>query len=492
MNPTQNLSQTQLQELANKADEVLARKQLATFCLRLNPRLRFQRFHRLICEYMEAAERGDIRDLMIFVPPRHGKTEIVSNAFPAWVMGRQPTSKIILASYNADLAVRNSRIARNKLEEPAWPFPEVRIPRDSSAAGRWGTEDGGEVLAAGVGGGITGFGADYLIIDDPFKGREEADNVREQERVWNWYREDASPRRMPKGRRILVMTRWHKGDLAGRILNEPNAMNRWTVLELPAVCDRPGDPLGRKLGDPLDPERFPIEELELFREDAGARGWAALYQQQPTSERGAVFEREWWQTYDLDRLLKRGLRPSGIFLDTSFGEAGSDYSVAAVWGSLDGRYYLMDLWRKRVSYPDLRREMFQLYTKWKCPIVIEDVGTGRVLLQELRQGSSAQHDLPSIPTIPFKLPGRSGASGRLLSKEQRARLVTDLVEGGLVYLPEDARFVEDFLIEHTDFPMGRHDDQVDTTTMALMRLGEARDETFSVFGQSVPVRYRSA
>lgn len=481
-----------MQELANSADIALSRKQLAAFCLRLNPRLRFQRFHRLICEYMEATERGDIRDLMVFVPPRHGKTEIVSNAFPAWVMGRNPQSKIILASYNSDLATRNSRIARNKFDEATWPFPEVRIPRDSSAAGRWGTEAGGEVLAAGVGGGITGFGADFLIIDDPFKGREDADNVKEQERVWNWYREDASPRRMPKGRRILVMTRWHKGDLAGRILNEPGAGNRWQVLELPAICDRVNDPTGRSIGEALDPDRYPLDELALLREDSGARGWQALYQQQPTSEKGSIFEREWWQAYDQDKLRKRGLRPAGIFLDTSFGEAGSDFSVAAVWGAFDGRYYLLDLVRKRLNYPDLRREMFKLHDKWKCPVVIEDTGAGRVLLQELRQGSAAEHDLPAIPTIPFKLPGQQGSTGRLLSKEQRARMVTDLVEGGLVYLPEGAPFLDEFLAEHTDFPTGRHDDIVDTTTMALLRLGSTREEAFSVFGQSAPIRYRAS
>lgn len=428
---------------------------------------------------------------MIFVPPRHGKTEVISNAFPAWILGRNPYAKIILSSYAAELATRNSRIARNKLDEPAWPFPDVAVARDSSAASRWGTNQGGEVLAAGVGGGITGFGADFLLIDDPVKGREDADNPREQDRVWSWYREDASPRRMPGGCRVLGMTRWNKGDLAGRILNEHGALNRWVILELPAICDKEPDPAGRQIGEPLDANRFPVSELERFREDVGPRGWQALYQQQPTSEKGSIFERDWWQTYDLERLRRRGLRAAGIFLDASFGQGKSDFSVAAVWGVLDGRYYLMDIWRERVNYPDLRRQMFKMHDTWKCPVIIEDTGAGRVLIQEFRQGSQVDHDLPAIPTIPFLLPGSTRSRGMLASKEERARMVSDLVEGGLVYVPEDAKFVEEFLIEHTDFPTGRHDDQVDTTTMALLRLGGQREEIFKSFGQSIPMRYRS-
>ena len=425
------------------------------------------------------------------VPPRHGKTELVSVNYPSWVLGRAPASKIILASYALELAMRNSRLARNKLLEAEWPFPEVELAQDSMAAGRWGTKQGGEVLAAGVGSGITGFGADYLLIDDYHRGREEADAESQRNRVWNWYREDASTRQMPKGRTVVMATRWHEDDLIGRILNQPGALNEWVVITLPAVAME-NDPVGRSPGEALDPVRYPLEELERLRSRVGPRGWSALYQQSPVPQEGNLVKTEWWQHYDYDEMRKKGLRPSVMAIDPAFGAgSGNDYSVAAVWGTLNGRYYLIDLWRKRVTYPELRQAIGDLYRRYRVPALIEDLAAGRILINEMRGGAYAREDNTAVPTVPFKLPAISTATGgRMLGKRARVEMISNFIEGGLVFLPESAPWLRDFIEEHANFPAGQHDDMVDTTVMALIRLSTVRDEVKQLFtGGSSAIRY---
>lgn len=417
-------------------------------------------------------------------------TELVSINFPAWVLGRDPNAKIILASYNLELALRNSRMARNKLLEPTWPFPNVSLATDSMAAQRWGTTAGGEVLATGVGAGITGFGADYLLIDDPFKGREEADSERERNRVWNWYREDASTRQMPRGRTVVMATRWHEDDLIGRILNQEGALNEWVVISLPALAEE-NDQIGRAYGEPLDPVRYPVEELLRLQARVGSRGWSALYQQRPTPAQGDLIKREWWQHYDYADLKRKGLRPSIMAVDPAFGSgSGNDYSAVAIWGTLGGRYYLIDLWRKRVTYPELRQAIGDLYRKWRVPALIEDIGAGRILINEMRSGAYRREDNIAVPTLPFKLPAISTATGgRMLGKRQRVEMISNFIEGGLVFIPEVAPWLSSFIEEHSDFPAGTHDDMVDTTVMALMRLSTVRDEIKGLFTGSSTIRF---
>lgn len=478
------LSREQLLKLREQAAGELARQELGEFATRLNPRLEFQRFHHYICQHLEALERNEINNLIVSVPPRHGKTELVSINFPAWVLGRRPQSKIILASYNLELALRNSRQARNKLLEPLWPFPDVALATDSMAAQRWGTTDHGEVLAAGVGSGMTGFGSDYLLIDDYMKGREEADSDRERDRVWNWYREDASTRRMPKGRTVVMATRWHEDDLIGRILNEEGAAAEWTIIELPALALE-NDPIGRLPGEALDPIRYPVDELLKIQTRVGSRGWNSLYMQRPTPAEGDLIKREWWQFYSYTEMKAKGLRPSIMVVDPAFGGgSANDYSAIAVWGTFGGRYYLIDMWRKRVTYTELRQAVGDLYRRWKVPAVIEDLGPGKIMLQEMRGGAYQREDHVSVPSIPFKLPsGSSSHGGYMFSKRQRVEMISNFIEGGLVSIPDEAPWRVAFIEEHSDFPAGAHDDMVDTTTMALIRLSSVRDEIKDIFMQ---------
>lgn len=467
---------------------LLAQRELGEFAVRLNPRLKLKPFHAYICEHLEALERGDIRNLIVAVPPRHGKSELVSVNFPPWVIGRNPHAKIILASYGVELAVRNSRMARNKLLEPTWPFPDVTLAGDSASAQRWGTNDGGEVLAAGIGSGITGFGADYLLIDDYLRGREDADSERERNRVWNWYREDALTRQMPLGRKVVMATRWHEDDLIGRILNEEGAQNEWVVVKLPAVAIE-NDPLGRMLGEALDAERFPLDELMNLQKRVGPRGWSSLYQQSPTAAEGDLIKSEWWQYYDYGEMKRKGLKPSIMAVDPAFGAgAGNDFSAIAVWGTLNGRYYLIDVWRRRVTYPELRQAIGDLYRKWRVPALIEDLSAGRILINEMRSGAYAREDNITVPTIPFKLPSVSTSTGgRMLGKSQRVEMIANYIEGGLVFIPETAPWLSTFVEEHSAFPGGAHDDLVDCTTMAILRLSSVRDEIRDIFTGSTPI-----
>lgn len=480
--PSKLPTKAELAEKREILDRAEARLSLSAFATRLNPRLVFQPFHHYVVEYLEAVERGEIRDLIVSMPPRHGKTTLISENFPAWVLGRNPYAQVILASYGLELALKNSRAARNKLYEPTWPFPDVQVATDSSAVQRWGTIQGGVVLAAGVGSAITGFGSDYLLIDDPFRGREDADSKSERERVWEWFRSDASTRLMPRGRTIILATRWHEDDLIGRLLNEEGAQNTWTVINLPAIAQA-NDPVGREVGEALDPERYPVSELLKLQARIGSRAWGSLYQGSPTPEGGDLLKQEWWQYYDYEQMRKKGLKPSFMVVDPAFGAgSGNDYSCVLVGGTLNGRFYLIDLWHKRVTYPELRQTLGDLYRKWRVPVVIEDIGPGKMLLQEMRNGAYSREDHVAVPTIPFKLPTGSGSRGGfMLGKRARVEMISNYLEGGLVFLPDDAKWARGLIEECADFPGGAHDDQVDCLTMFLLRGSTVRDEIKDVF-----------
>ena len=227
--------------------------------------------HRLIAEKLEAVERGEIDRLMIFMPPRHGKSELASKRFPAWCLGRNPKRQIIAASYNSDLASDFGRNVRNIVAEPEFGqvFRNVGLAPDSQAANRMNTNHGGTYVAAGVGTAVTGRGADIALIDDPFKDREEADSQRRRDVVWDWYRSTLFTRLMPGGAVVVILTRWHEDDLAGRLLEAEG--DQWTVLSMPAI---------NNAGEALWPEWYDVDALARIKATIGQREWSALYQQQ--------------------------------------------------------------------------------------------------------------------------------------------------------------------------------------------------------------------
>ena len=272
-----------------------ARDSMLDFVMETMPEYSVASHHRLIVERLEAVERGDIRRLMLFMPPRHGKSELASKRFPAWFLGRNPERQIISASYNSELAGDFGRAVRNIIAEDTYQdiFPDVSLAQDSQSASRWHTNQGGSYIAAGVGSAITGRGAHLGIIDDPIKDRMEAGSELMRDRIWDWYTSVFYTRLMPGASVIIILTRWHDDDLAGRLLEDMKVGgDAWDVLSLPALAGV-DDAMGRAPGDALWPEWYDHDRLEQVRSVIGPRDWSSLYQQVPQAEEGSFFLRDW-------------------------------------------------------------------------------------------------------------------------------------------------------------------------------------------------------
>jgi predicted phage terminase large subunit-like protein len=333
------------------------------------------------------------------------------------------------------------------------------VSPESAAVNRWNTTGGGGVIAAGVGGGLTGFGADLLIVDDPVKDRSEADSPAIREATWRWWTEVALTRLQPGAVVLLTMTRWHEDDLAGRILAAPST-DEWTVLSLPALAEE-GDVLGRVLDEPLWPEWFGAGALQARRAETGPRGWAALYQQRPSPEEGNIFRREWlagrWT--ELPRLGVAVVQ--GV--DASFGKGvASDFSAIVTVGSDGHDLYVLDVSRGRWDFAALVGAVQREAAEWNPrAILLEDAAAGQSAIQELRRATA-------LPIVAVKPQG---------SKLARAEAITGLLESGRVLFPANALAWRDELIEElASFPSGRHDDQVDALVYALGRARDGRSQ----------------
>lgn len=399
---------------------------------------------------------GRIKRLMVLMPPRHGKSELVSKYFPAWYLGTFPDRRIILASYEADFAASWGRKARNLLEEFGPSLFGVKVSSDSSAANRWDIEGhSGGMTTAGVRGPITGKGANVAIIDDPVKNDQEAMSQTYREAAWDWYRATFSTRIQQDGAIILVMTRWHEDDLAGRLLKaQQEGGEKWEVVSLPAIAEE-DDLLGRQPGEPLCPELFSKETLESIKKRLGTYWWNALYQQKPSPPEGGILKRSWWKFYKkapekFDEVIQSW--------DMSFKETSSgSYVVGQVWGRIGADKYLLDQIRDRMDFPTTIQAVKTLTAKWpqaKAKLV-EDKANGPAVIATLKK------EIPGL--IAVQPEG---------SKEARAHAVAPDIEAGNVYLPDPsiAPWIHDFIEECSAFPTGAHDDQVDAMTQALLRL----------------------
>lgn len=447
------LSPEQERALPWAAGIVLAQRSLSDFCVWIDSSYEPADHTRLLCQSLEAVERGDVKRLAVFMPPRHSKTYHVSERFPAWYLGRHPERQVIIASYGAERAEDASRKARNLMSHERFPFP-VKVADDSSAVNRWHTDKGGVVMAAGVGGAMTGFGAHLLIIDDPVKSREEADSEIFRERAWQWYTDVARTRLMPGGAVVLCQTRWHEDDLAGRILATSSA-REWSVLNLPALAEDVRDPLARAPGAALWPAWYDERALSDVRADLGSRSWTALYQQRPNADEGGMFKRAWFTR-------RWSERPANLMTCVSVDSAfktgvANDYSVVAMWGTDGIDYFLLNMVRARVEFPELVMMITGQYAEHRPhAVLIEDTASGQAAIQMIRRSSG-------MPILPIKVTA---------SKEARAAAVSPLCEAGKVVLPLGAPWVDEWIDEHASFPTGRHDDMVDTTSMALARLSQ--------------------
>ena len=415
--------------------------------------------HKLLAKKLQEVASGTCKRLMVFMPPRHGKSMLASEFFPAWYLGVHPDQQLIAATYAQGLADDFGRKVRNLVtsDQHRYMFPDFKLSDDSQAANRFHTEQRGAYFAVGAGGPITGRGANLLLIDDPIKGRDDAESDTMRTRLKDWYTSVARTRLMPGGAIVVIQTRWHEDDLSGWLLKD-HQHEGWEVLNLPALCEKP-DELGRVEGEPLWPEAYPAEELDTIRKSVGSRDWNALYQQRPAAAEGSVFKKENWRFYkplELDpKALANSLECHTICQawDTAF-KTGSqnDFSVCVTIGVSANRYYVLDLWRDRVEFTDLKRIVQAQSYKWgPHAILVEDTAAGQSLLQELLRNTR-------LPLLPVKADR---------DKVSRSNAVTPSHEAGLIYLPENKPWLFEFLEEMGSFPNAVHDDQVDAFVHAL-------------------------
>ena len=408
----------------------------------------------------EKVARGEIKRLIVNMPPRHTKSEFASYLLPAWFLGKYPEKKVIQTSHTAELAVGFGRKVRNLVDSEAYKeiFSGVGLQADSKAAGRWATNQGGDYFAIGVGGAVTGKGADILIIDDPHSEQEASQaevNPEIYDKTYEWYTSGPRQRLQPGGAIVVVMTRWSKRDLTGQIIK--NSIQRsgedWELIEFPAILPS---------GNPLWPEFWPIQELEVLKNELPSPKWMAQYQQNPTSESSAIVKREWWQRWEEES------PPACDFIlmswDTAFEKTQrADYSACTTWGVFykdgpDGlpqaNIVLLNAFRDRLEFPELKKEAINQYRSWEPDsVIIEKKASGAPLIYEMRA--------MGIPVQEFT-PSRGN------DKISRLNAVSDLFASGLVWIP-NLHWAEEVMEEVASFPSGEHDDYVDSTSLALMR-----------------------
>jgi predicted phage terminase large subunit-like protein len=441
------------QELLNRR---IARKSLIAFTEYTLDGYEPASHHHLIAEALEAVERGEIKRLMINMPPRHGKSELASRRFPAWYLGRNPDKQIIAASYNQDLATDFGRDVRNIVNEPAFgKVFEVGLSEDSRAANRWNTDKRGVYVAAGIGTATTGRGAHILLIDDPVKDREEAESELKRERAWNWYTSVARTRLMPGGAIIVIQTRWHEDDLTGRLIEqeEKNGSNTWHKLILPAINEK---------GEALWPEWYPIDALQEIRQEisfTSVRDWESLYQQNPTPDEGTFFRREWFRRHKVvpQNVFKYGSS------DYAVSEDKGDYTEHVLAGiDPDGVIYVSeDSWHKQATADVWVEAKLDLIKKHKPFCWFGEAG----VIQKAVEPALKRR------MIERKVYGRLEWIPSINDKPTRARALQARAAMGLVSLPEGPegdRMLEQLIA----FPAGKHDDFVD----ALGTIGRAIDE----------------
>jgi predicted phage terminase large subunit-like protein len=409
--------------------------------------------HKIYAEKLNRIANGELKRLIVNMPPRHTKSEFASHLFPAYYMGRHPKSKLIQTTHTGELAIRFGRKAKNLIEseEYASVFPDVRLAADSKAAGRWESNHKGEYFAAGVGGAITGRGADLLIIDDPHS-EQDALSPHVLDAHYEWYTSGPRQRLQPGGAIVLVMTRWSIKDLTGKLLdaqNKSDAADKWEIVEFPAVIN----------DKPMWGNFWDMKGLDSVKASIPLSKWQAQWMQQPTSEEGALIKREWWKTWEEEKI------PELEFIiqsyDTAFSKKETaDYSAITTWGIFDpdngkGRsLILLDAKRDRWNFPELKAEAMEQYKYWEPEmVIIEAKASGLPLTHELQK--------MGIPVINFT-PSKGN------DKHSRVNSVAPLFEAGMVWAPKKD-FAEEVIEECAAFPFGDNDDFVDSTTQALMK-----------------------
>ncbi len=408
--------------------------------------------HKIIAEKFNKLATGEIKRLIVNMPPRHTKSEFASNYLPAWMIGKNPKLKIIQTTHTAELAVRFGRKAKNVIDSSEYQEVfKTKLQEDSKAAGRWETEGGGEYFAAGVGGAITGRGADLLIIDDPHK-EQDAMSKEGFDKAYEWYTSGPRQRLQPGGAIVVVMTRWSTKDLTGRLMQGQKEVkgDQWEVIEFPAIMPS---------GLPVWPEYWNLNELEKVEATLPIAKWNAQWMQAPTAEEGAIIKRDWWQDWPHDN------PPVTEFIIQSYDTAflkkeTADYSAITTWGMFRDdenqmHIILLDAEKDRYEFPELRRVAHESFLFWRPQMVlIEAKASGIPLTHELsRMG---------IPVVNYT-PSRGN------DKHVRVNTVAPFFESGRVWAPMHKQYAQEVIEECAAFPNGDHDDYVDSMTQAIMR-----------------------
>jgi len=460
-----NLPEAQLRDLIVSLDEqeILASREEArgsfmAFVKKVWPNFIEGSHHKRMAKAFERVARGECKRLIINMPPRHTKSEFASYLLPAWFLGNFPEKKVIQTSHTAELAVGFGRKVRNLVDQDVYTeiFPGVGLQADSKAAGRWNTNKGGDYFAIGVGGAVTGKGADILIIDDPHSEQEAAmaaSNPEVYDKVYEWYTSGPRQRLQPGGSIVIVMTRWAARDLTGQVVKSAaqRSGEEWEVIEFPAILPS---------GNPLWPQFWSKDELAALREELPNAKWQAQYQQNPVGNESAIIKRDWWKWWEKDNPPKCDYILQSW--DTAFEKTQrADYSAGTTWGIFNceednfaPNIILLNTYKQRVEFPELKRDVLREYNEYEPDsLIVEKKASGAPLIYDLRA---------------MGIPVQEYTPGKGQDKIARLNSVSDIIASGKVWVPQ-TRWAEELVDEIGAFPSGEHDDLVDATTLALMR-----------------------
>lgn len=410
---------------------------------------------KLICRYLQRIADGEQMHLMIELPPRHGKSMTVTETFPSYFLGRNPNKRVITSAYSDDLARKFGRLNRNKFAEFSDKVFNVGLSRDNSSTSDWGVAGGrGGMISTGIGGSITGQGADCLIIDDPIKNAKEALSKTIRENIWNEWESTLSTRLHDGASVIVIMTRWHQDDLIGRLLER--SPYEWNRVRLPAIAEDEDDLIGREVGQPLCSELGYDEEWAALKKlEVGTRTWASLYQQRPAPAEGAIFQRDWFQFIDTPPARYDDIL---ISWDFTFKDSdGSDFVAGQVWLKKDADFYCIDQVHAQMDFTQSVQAVVNLKNKYpRCrTILIEDKANGPAIINTLKKKVSG-----IVPITPRD------------SKVARAYAVTPYFEAGNIFFKNGMPHLNDMVEEIAAFDKALHDDQVDAMTQALNYFAE--------------------
>jgi len=480
LTPTQKIEfLEELEEQHRRAGLKRAQGSMTSFAQAVYPGFKEGPHHRKLAKIFQAIANGEKKRVIINIAPRMGKSEFSSYLFPAWFLGQYPDKKIIMATHTAGLSEDFGRRVRNLIDSDEYKqiFPKTLVADDQKAAGKWSTSAGGQYYAVGVGGALAGRGADLFVIDDPHSEQDIKANSRATfDNAWSWFQTGPLQRLMPGGAIIVIMTRWSLVDLTGRLLQyqmrNPDA-DQWEIVELPAIL-----PSGKSLW----PEQWPVEQLEAKKANMDARYWNAQYMQQPTLDSAAFIKRTHWRIWEPED------PPKCDFIIQSWDTAHetkttSDYTACTTWGVWYNEeegdrpsLILLDAFKDRMEFPELKEVALRQYKEWDPDsFLVEKKAAGAPLIQELRR--------MGIPVDEFT-PSRGN------DKIARVNAVSDLFASGAVWAP-DRRWAKDVIEEIVAFPVGEHDDYVDTMTQALLRFRNGGFISLPTDEQDAPTNWRS-